>query len=174
MDDAPNSAIPVIEPVRTRRIQMTMCASFVASLVVANFVNMEDSTIADIVCGPLILATVIHHLVIIILAFRQRRRKYRVREIPNLVPVTARFGVVATCWILASFWLFVTMFYLLRVQSRQQRTFVMTGFEAALAFAVATMCSQERLEMLDRMEDRQSSVMYHVNDDGEFVGTEGP
>ncbi|EAU80445.2 hypothetical protein CC1G_12110 [Coprinopsis cinerea okayama7 len=168
--------IAVVEPARTRHAQMTMCASFVASAIAFRIAGAStEITVADLVCFPLAFVTIIHHLVVLIMAFRQRRAKYRPREIPHLVPTTARAGVVVSFWLVASLWVVVSMFYLMELRWRPQKTFIITSIEAALAFGIAVMCSRERLETLERLEEEGTqSIVFMVGEDGEYMVAQGP
>lgn len=173
---AQSPAIPVVEPARTRSTQITICVSIVFCGLVAGFLNQaEDFTVGDVIAGLVLFFTIIQHFVVLVMAFRQRRGTYTARQIPMLVPATAKLGVVVTAWIQASIWMVVTIFYLTELRWRHHQSFLATGIEAAITFTIAIMCSRERLETLDRLEGEQSqSIVFLMGDNGEYMVAEGP
>ncbi|KAH6910805.1 hypothetical protein BKA70DRAFT_1271549 [Coprinopsis sp. MPI-PUGE-AT-0042] len=173
---APSPFIPVIEPAETRNAQITLCVSFVASLIVARAIPFEhNASLADLVTMPLALITALHHLIIIICAFRQRRRNYKPRDIPHLVPTTAKLGVALTCWMLAGTWIMVTMVYMMEIHWKHQHHYILTGIESVLLFGVSVMCTRERLETMERVDDlNRTRIVFMTGEDGEYMVAEGP
>ncbi|KAJ3523265.1 hypothetical protein NMY22_g11518 [Coprinellus aureogranulatus] len=167
--------IAVIEPTRTRKIQIVMCFSIVSSLVILRCIPSEDLSPAGYVSPPTALLTLPHHLTIIIMAFMQRRKLYTPEEIPYLVPVTAKLWVVFTSWTLCCFWLVTSLFYLMDLSTTRHKTlFTLTAVEAALVFSMSVMASRERLELLERQADQPTSLMFVVDESGQPATMEGP
>ena len=175
---APSPFIAVIEPSETRNAQITLGVSFVASLIVARAIPFDDrstASVADLATMPLALITAFHHLIIIICAFRQRRRNYKPRDIPHLVPTTAKLGVALTCWLLAGTWIVVTMIYMMQLHGKSHHTWILTGIETGILFAASIMCTRERLETLERVDDlNRTRIVFMTGEDGEYMVAEGP
>ncbi|KAF6744309.1 hypothetical protein DFP72DRAFT_975457 [Ephemerocybe angulata] len=169
-------AIAVIEPTRTRKIQIALACSIVASLLVIRvFPSTDDPSPAGVI-GPFIaLLTLPHHLTIIVLAFRQRRRLYTPEEIPHLVPVTAKAAVVLTSWLLCCAWAILSMFYLMDLGAPRHKTlFFLSSLEGFFVFMISALTSQDRLDLLARQDAQPTSLMFMVDENGEAVAMEGP
>lgn len=167
--------IAVIEPTRTRKIQIVMCFSIVFSLIVLRCIPSEDPSPAGYVGPPTALFTLPQHLTIIVMAFLQRRRLYSPEQIPNLVPVTAKLWVVFTSWTLCCFWLVTSLFYMMDLGAIRHKTmFTLSAVEAGLVFSICVMTSRERLELLETRAEQPTSLMFLVDESGQPATMEGP
>ena len=167
--------IAVIEPTRTRKIQIVMCFSIVLSLIVLRCMPSEDPSPAGYVGPPTALLTLPQHLTIIVMSFLQRKRLYTPEEIPHLVPVTARLGVVFSSWTLCCFWLVTSMFYLMDLGAARHKTlFTLSAVEGILAFSISVMSSRERLALLERQAEQPTSLVFFADENGQPAAMEGP
>jgi len=175
-----SGGIAVIEPPRTRKIQILLCFSLVFSCIILRIIPSGDyegipgpsATIGP----PTAVVTIIHHIVVIVLAFRQRRKLYAPADIPKLKPITATAAVALSSWGLCCLWIITSMFYLMELGAPRHRTlFAITGVEAGFIFSISALCSREGLEIQESRDEQEgTSLVFMVDEHGERQAMEGP